>query len=164
MRTTIGTRLLPFGITRRPARLTPAPWNFVSVTSNAIRLPFTPSKLISPLAQSEKETRFPSGRSVQPSVLVQLPSLSSVSSPVVPSLRRQRKWGPSVGPISTSVPSCRWYVPIRQSPVRSSAAIALLSCEHEHRRHYNCCRNLHFHVSMRCAAHPEWIQNLIVNP
>ena len=31
----------------------------------------------------------------------------------------------SVAPISTLVPSCRWYVPIRQSPVRSSDATAL---------------------------------------
>jgi hypothetical protein len=35
-----------------------------------------------------------------------------------------------------------------------------LSREREYRRHYNCYRNLHFDVSMRCAAHPEWIQNL----
>src|SRR6186713_3047365 len=48
-----------------------------------MRLPCKPSKWISPASHSEKDTRFPSGRSVQPRVLLQLPSGFRLSAPEV---------------------------------------------------------------------------------
>lgn len=59
-----------------------------------------------PRSQS-KVTVLPSGRSVQPSVLVHCPDPAGVSLPVVPSSSRQRHAVPSDGPISRLRPSAR---------------------------------------------------------
>lgn len=103
---TIGTLPAPLGKMSRPARSTPAPLNLVSVTSNGMRLPLTCAKRIVPRSQS-KVTVLPSGRSVQPSVLIHRPDPAGVSLPVVPSSSRQRSAVPSDGPISRLRPSPR---------------------------------------------------------
>ena len=93
------------GRTSRPTSLTPSPSNVVSITSKAMRWPLIPLKEMSPFAQSEKVTVLPSVLSVQPRVLLQLPSVVLCSFPLVPSKRRHRRASSSDGSMSTMLPS-----------------------------------------------------------
>src|SRR5581483_3484666 len=106
--TTTGILPSPGGSTSLPTSFVPLLSNVVSLVANGIRSPDVPSNTMSPRAQSENEIAFPSGRSVQPKVLDQVPFGPGCSLPVSPLNNVQRNVPPSEGPMSRVLPSCRW--------------------------------------------------------
>ncbi|MFO1473630.1 MAG: hypothetical protein U1F20_03490 [Lysobacterales bacterium] len=122
--TTMGTSPSPGGRTNRPARrVPPRPAKIDSRTDSAMRCAGLPSN--SRRSQPWNATRCPSGFPVQPRVLVHASSCPRASSPLAPSMRRQRSVSAREGAMSSGVPSASSaYAPTRQSAASAGRIIA----------------------------------------